>query len=54
MNRIENLDKHAESILKNYTIDDLIKRYTQLLVRNEELQKENRELRRQLENKEQF
>ena len=52
MNRIENLDKHAESILKNYTIDDLIKRYTQLLVRNEELQKENRELRRQLENKE--
>lgn len=52
MNGIENLDKHAESILKNYTIDDLIKRYTQLLVRNEELQKENRELRRQLENKE--
>ena len=52
-NRIESLDKHAESILKNYTIDDLIKRYTQLLVRNEELQKENRELRRQLENKEQ-
>ena len=53
MNRIENLDQHTESILKNYTIDDLIKRYTQLLVRNEELQKENRELRRQLENKEQ-
>ena len=53
MNGIENLDKHTESILKNYTIDDLIKRYTQLLVRNEELQKENRELRRQLENKEQ-
>ena len=53
MNRIENLDKHAESILKNYTIDELIKSYTQLLVRNEELQKENRELRRQLENKEQ-
>ena len=53
MNGIENLDKHAETILKNYTIDDLIKRYTQLLVRNEELQKENRELRRQLENKEQ-
>ena len=52
MNRIENLDQHTESILKNYTIDDLIKRYTQLLVRNEELQKENRELRRQLENKE--
>ena len=51
-NRIESLDKHAESILKNYTIDDLIKRYTQLLVCNEELQKENRELRRQLENKE--
>lgn len=53
MNGIENLDKHTESILKSYTIDDLIKRYTQLLVRNEELQKENRELRRQLENKEQ-
>lgn len=53
MNGIENLDKHTESILKNYTIDDLIKRYTQLLVRNEELQKENRELRRRLENKEQ-
>lgn len=53
MNRIENLDQHTESILKNYTIDDLIKRYTQLLVRNEELQKENRELRKQLENKEQ-
>lgn len=52
MNGIENLDQHTESILKNYTIDDLIKRYTQLLVRNEELQKENRELRRQLENKE--
>jgi regulator of replication initiation timing len=52
MNGFEILDKHAESILKNYTIDDLIKRYTQLLVRNEELQKENRELRRQLENKE--
>lgn len=51
-NRIESLDKHAESILKNYTIDDLIKRYTQLLVLNEELLKENRELRRQLENKE--
>lgn len=53
MNGIESLDKHTESILKNYTIDDLIKRYAQLLVRNEELQKENRELRRQLENKEQ-
>ena len=53
MNRIENLDKHTESILKNYTIDDLIKHYTQLLVCNEELQKENRELRKQLENKEQ-
>ena len=53
MNGFENLDKHAESILKNYTIDDLIKHYTQLLVRNEELQKENQELRRQLENKEQ-
>ena len=53
MNGIENLDQHTESILKNYTIDDLIKRYTQLLVRNEELQKENRELRKQLENKEQ-
>lgn len=51
-NRIESLDKHTETILKNYTIDDLIKRYTQLLVRNEELQKENQELRRQLENKE--
>ena len=53
MNRIENLDEHTESILKNYTIDDLIKHYTQLLVRHEELQKENRELRKQLENKEQ-
>ena len=53
MNGIENLEQHTESILKNYTIDDLIKRYTQLLVRNEELQKENRELRKQLENKEQ-
>ena len=53
MNRIENLDEHTESILKNYTIDDLIKHYTQLLVCNEELQKENRELRKQLENKEQ-
>ena len=53
MNGIENLDKHTESILRNYTIDELIKSYTQLLVRNEELQKENRELRRQLENKKQ-
>lgn len=52
MNGIENLEQHTERILKNYTIDDLIKRYTQLLVRNEELQKENQELRRQLENKE--
>ena len=54
MSGIENLDKHTESILKNYTIDDLIKSYTQLLVRIEELQKENQELRRQLENKEQY
>lgn len=52
MEEIENLGKHTETILKNYTINDLIKRYTQLLVLNEELQKENRELRRQLENKE--
>lgn len=52
MEGIENLGKHTETILKNYTINDLIKRYTQLLVLNEELQKENRELRRQIDNKE--
>ena len=46
------MEKSIDKICKNYTINDLIERYTQLLMRNEELQKENRELRRQLENKE--
>lgn len=35
-----------DKICKNYTINELLERYTQLLMRNEELQKENRELRR--------
>lgn len=46
------MEKSIDKICKNYTINDLIERYTQLSMRNEELQKENRELRRQLENKE--
>ena len=46
------MEKPIDEICKNYTINELLERYTQLLMRNEELQKENRELRRQLENKE--
>ena len=46
------MEKSIDKICKNYTINELIERYTQLLMSNEELQKENRELRRQLENKE--
>ena len=46
------MEKVINEITKTYTVSELIERYTQLLVRNEELQKENRELRRQLENKE--
>ena len=46
------MEKIADNIIKTYTVSELIERYTQLLMRNEELQKENRELRRQLENKE--
>lgn len=46
------MEKIADNIIKTYTVSELIERYTQLLTRNEELQKENRELRRQLENKE--
>ena len=46
------MEKPIDKICKNYTINELLERYTQLLMSNEELQKENRELRRQLENKE--
>ena len=46
------MEKPIDNICKNYTINELLERYTQLLMSNEELQKENRELRRQLENKE--
>lgn len=46
------MEKIADNIIKTYTVSELIERYTQLLMSNEELQKENRELRRQLENKE--
>ena len=46
------MEKSIDKICKNYTINELLERYTQLLMHNEELQKENRELRRQLENKE--
>lgn len=46
------MEKIADNIIKTYTVSELIERYTQLLMHNEELQKENRELRRQLENKE--
>lgn len=46
------MEKSIDKICKNYTINELLEKYTQLLMSNEELQKENRELRRQLENKE--
>ena len=46
------MEKAINEIIKTYTVSELIERYTQLLMRNEDLQKENRELRRQLENKE--
>ena len=46
------MEKAINEITKTYTVSELIERYTQLLMHNEELQKENRELRRQLENKE--
>ena len=46
------MEKSINEIAKTYTVSELIERYTQLLMSNEELQKENRELRRQLENKE--
>lgn len=46
------MEKPIDNICKNYTINELLEKYTQLLMHNEELQKENRELRRQLENKE--
>ena len=46
------MEKPIDKICKNYTISELLERYTQLLMSNEELQKENQELRRQLENKE--
>ena len=46
------MEKIADNIIKTYTVSELIERYTQLLMSNEELQKENQELRRQLENKE--
>ena len=46
------MEKTINEITKTYTVSELLERYTQLLMRNEDLQKENRELRRQLENKE--
>lgn len=40
------MEKAINEIIKTYTVSELIERYTQSLMRNEELQKENRELRR--------
>ena len=47
------MEKPIDKICKNYTINELLERYTKLLLENERLVDENRELRRQLENKEQ-
>ena len=46
------MEKRIDEICKNYTINELLERYTKLLSENERLIDENRELRRQLENKE--
>lgn len=47
------MEKPIDKICKNYTINELLERYTKLLFENEKLVDENRELRRQLKNKEQ-
>lgn len=47
------MEKSIDKICKNYTINELLERYTKLLSENKRLVDENRELRRQLENKEQ-
>jgi len=46
------MEKLIDNICKNYTINELLKKYVNLLTENERLVDENRELRRQLENKE--
>ena len=46
------MEKSIDKICKNYTINELLERYTQLLSENKRLVDENKELRRQLENKE--
>ena len=46
------MEKPTDKICKNYTINELLERYTKLLSENERLIDENRELRRQLESKE--
>lgn len=52
INNIENTEQHAELILENYTINELIEQYVGLLRKNEELVKENNSLKRRLENQE--
>ena len=41
------MEKPIDKICKNYTINELIERYTQLLLENERLVDENKKLRRQ-------
>lgn len=46
------MEKPIDNICKNYTINELLERYTQLLSENKRLVDENKELRRRLENEE--
>ena len=46
------MEKPIDDICKNYTINELLERYTKLLLENKRLVDENSKLRRQLENKE--
>lgn len=46
------MEKPIDEICKNYTINELLERYTKLLLENKRLVDENSKLRRQLENKE--
>ena len=46
------MEKPIDNICKNYTINELLERYTKLLLENKRLVDENKELKRRLENKE--
>lgn len=46
------MEKRIDEICKNYTINELLERYTKLSLENKRLADENKELRRRLENKE--